>query len=126
MPASDAVRKSAKENKGMAAPARIAVGYLSTLLGNARLIQTKLRLAHPRKERKPEAAPMNYEKPKSGEWVQPVRKGYKMACCDCGLVHTLDFRIINRGRGKSVQFRAFRDNRATAAIRRGMKGKDTE
>lgn len=50
----------------------------------------------------------------AGEWIQPVRRGYKMACCDCGLVHTLDFRI-HRGR---AQFRAFRDNRASGQLRR--------
>lgn len=60
---------------------------------------------------------MKYDKPEAGEWVQPIRKGYKMACCDCGLVHVLDFRV-HRGR---VQFRVFRNNRATAAIRRHMK-----
>ncbi len=51
------------------------------------------------------------------EWEQPVRKGYRMACCDCGLVHTMDFRIRN-GR---IQFRARRNNRSTAQIRRYMK-----
>lgn len=62
---------------------------------------------------------MRYEKPKAGEWVQPIRKGYKLACCDCGLVHRMDFRTY----AKRVQFRVYRDNRATAAIRRGMKAK---
>ena len=47
-------------------------------------------------------------------WIQPVRKGYKMACCDCCLVHILDFRIEN-GR---VQFRAKRNNRSTSLMRR--------
>lgn len=37
-----------------------------------------------------------------------------MGCCDCGLVHRINFRVQN---GK-VQFQAFRDNRATAAKRR--------
>jgi hypothetical protein len=37
-----------------------------------------------------------------------------MKCCDCGLVHRMDFRIV-KGR---VQFRPFRDKRATAAARR--------
>jgi len=50
----------------------------------------------------------------AGEWVQPIRHGYRMRCCDCGLVHRLQFRI----EGDRVQFRAWRDNRATAAIRR--------
>jgi len=53
----------------------------------------------------------------AGEWIQPVRRGYRLACCDCGLVHTFDFRI-RKGR---AQFRAFRDNRKTAAKRRAMK-----
>lgn len=59
---------------------------------------------------------MKYEKPESNEWVQPIRKKYKMACCDCGLVHQMDFRI-KRNR---VQFRVRRDNRSTAGMRIGM------
>lgn len=55
-----------------------------------------------------------YDKPKPGEWVQPVRSGYRMSCCDCGLVHTLDFRV-HKGH---IQFRAFRNERATSAVRR--------
>jgi hypothetical protein len=60
---------------------------------------------------------MTYRQVQDGEWVQPVRRGYKMACCDCSLVHRVDFRVVN-GR---VQFRAYRDNRATAAKRRGKR-----
>ena len=62
---------------------------------------------------------MAYRIMKDGEWVQPVRKGYKMACCDCGLVHTINFRI-RKGR---VQLQAFRNNRATSRRRlaRGIK-----
>jgi hypothetical protein len=62
---------------------------------------------------------MKYDRPKAGEWVYPVRRGYKMACCDCGLVHKLDFRV-RKGR---IEFRVFRDNRATAAMRRWKKVK---
>lgn len=66
---------------------------------------------------------MAYDKPETDEWVQPVEEGYKMACCDCGLVHQMDFRVED-GR---AQFRVRRDNRATAGIRVSMgmrKGKD--
>jgi hypothetical protein len=56
----------------------------------------------------------DYEKPAPNEWVQPIKTGYRMECCDCGLVHALDFRTVN-GR---AQFRARRDNRATATKRR--------
>ena len=62
-----------------------------------------------------------YEKPKAGEWVQPIRKGYKMACCDCCLVHKMDFRTVRYGKaGKfvKVQFRVYRHARATATMRR--------
>ena len=55
-----------------------------------------------------------YEKPEAGEWVQPVRRGYKLACCDCGLVHTVDVRV----RAGRVQFRAFRNERSTSLLRR--------
>jgi hypothetical protein len=63
---------------------------------------------------------VKYEEPKAGQWVQPVKKGYKLACCDCGLVHVLDFRIRNG----NPQFRAFRNNRSTALLRRWMKAKE--
>jgi hypothetical protein len=51
------------------------------------------------------------------EWIMPKRRGYKMRCCDCRLVHTMDFRIKD-GR---VQFKPRRDERATAASRRKVK-----
>ena len=61
---------------------------------------------------------MRYSKPQEGEWIQPIRSGYKFMCCDCGLVHRMDFRLVSWSSGRKIQFRAFRDNRATAAVRR--------
>ena len=55
-----------------------------------------------------------YEKPKPGEWVLPIAEGYQMECCDCGLVHTIDFRVVD-GR---AQMRMRRDRRATLMKRR--------
>lgn len=60
---------------------------------------------------------MKYDKPKAGEWIQPVRRGYKLACCDCGLVHNVDFRLYKA----RIQFRVFRNERSTAAMRRKRK-----
>ena len=60
---------------------------------------------------------MRFEQTAAGEWIQPIKRGYKPRCCDCGLVHKVDFRIHN-GR---IQFRAFRDNRSTGQVRRHMK-----
>ena len=56
---------------------------------------------------------------RAGQWVQPVRRGYLMACCDCNLVHRMNFRI----RVGRVQFQAFRDSNETRRLRR--KGKRT-
>jgi hypothetical protein len=58
---------------------------------------------------------MKYDQAYDGEWIEPL-PGYKVACCDCGLIH----KIITRIRKKRVQFQAFRDNRATAQRRRSM------
>lgn len=48
------------------------------------------------------------------DWIQPIKKGYKMCCCDCGLVHNMNFRIFE-GR---IQFQVNRNNRATGQKRR--------
>lgn len=43
------------------------------------------------------------------------RRGMKLACCDCGLVHYLKPRLDARGR---IWVRVFRDDRATAGVRK--------
>ena len=53
-------------------------------------------------------------------WVQPVKRNYLMACCDCGLVHRMSFRVVS-GR---AQFKAQRAPRLTAARR--MKSKEAK
>lgn len=52
-----------------------------------------------------------------GEWVTVTRRGLKEQCCACGLIHKIDYRVVD---GK-IQFRATVDNRATAAARRNFK-----
>lgn len=37
---------------------------------------------------------MKYQQVYDGQWVRPVMNGYRMMCCDCGLVHELDFKVI--------------------------------
>lgn len=66
------------------------------------------------------------------EWVSPSRKKlYRMACCDCGLVHELEFSAVEvvtekrggwwKGRDLTVPFRvlfrARRNDRETAKMR---------
>jgi nitrate/TMAO reductase-like tetraheme cytochrome c subunit len=70
------------------------------------------------------------------DWVMPVMEGYRMACCDCGLVHEMKFavvKVVSKSRDGTkklaaadptheVLFKARRHNRATAQHRR-HKGK---
>ena len=61
-----------------------------------------------------------YTPREDNEWVKPTMRRHKIACCDCGLVHVFEFKVVYR----AVWFRAKRDNRATAARRReSRKGK---
>ena len=69
-------------------------------------------------------------------WVPPVMDGYRMVCCDCGLAHDMQFqaaKVTSTGENGSwecedldveeyrVLFRARRNNRSTAQIRRHRK-----
>lgn len=70
------------------------------------------------------------------DWIQPVMTGYKMGCCDCGLVHNMEF-VAVRASAKNpdgtfeyeeldttefrVTFRAQRNKRSTAQLRRHRK-----
>lgn len=50
---------------------------------------------------------------KDGEWIWPQMSGYELECCDCGLIHKLDFIVVNEDTGEPVNgmaivFRAYR------------------
>lgn len=53
-----------------------------------------------------------------GEWypVGPAMKR-KLVCCDCGLTHTIQFRVV----GGLVELRPYRNDSVTKAVRRGAK-----
>lgn len=51
---------------------------------------------------------MRFKQLFNGEWVFPVRRGYHIQCCDCGLVHRMNFALVKHGRGKRIAFQAFR------------------
>ncbi len=57
---------------------------------------------------------MKYIQLHDGLWFTPVMRGLRLICCDCGLVHSVDFKITKAG----VKMRATRNARATAAARR--------
>ena len=44
-------------------------------------------------------------------WCYPIMKDYKIVCCDCGLVH-------------DMEFRSRRNNRSTGQVRRHMRRKE--
>lgn len=61
-----------------------------------------------------------YHQITEGEWVEPVHRKFSLQCCDCALVHDMDFRVVKG----AVQFRVRKVNhRATAAARRPFKFK---
>jgi hypothetical protein len=66
---------------------------------------------------------MIYHQLHDNDWVRPIKKGYRIKCCSCGLVHVLDFKTIKHGKGISVMFRARRDLRATRRARKKQSGK---
>lgn len=49
-----------------------------------------------------------------GEWVRVRnRRRYRIACCDCGLVHDMEFRV----RDGKIELRAWRNPQATGGKR---------
>ncbi len=65
----------------------------------------------------------NYIQRFDGEWSD-VTAGRKVACCDCGLVHDEEYRILKAENGEESIVRAsWRNNRATAARRRSLKAR---
>jgi hypothetical protein len=32
---------------------------------------------------------------KSGQWINPWMIDFRMICCDCGLVHSMNFKVID-------------------------------
>ncbi len=84
-----------------------------------------------------------FKKVTSNGWEYPVMKKYKMACCDCGLVHNIDFQVIRilkvlkklkngtqervaetiSDKAYQIRLRATRNERSTAQMRRHDKKK---
>jgi hypothetical protein len=57
------------------------------------------------------------------DWIRPINNKFRMICCDCGFAHDLEFDTDTDGH---IMFRASRNNRSTAQIRRHLsaEGKD--
>ena len=67
------------------------------------------------------------------EWWEPL-PGYRLGCCDCGLVHDVEFQAVKlvkrkgldietgrKVKGAVILMRARRNNRSTANLRRHAK-----
>jgi hypothetical protein len=65
---------------------------------------------------------MKFKKVKKGEWQMPIMRAYKMACCDCGLVHSMHFMVIDPKTGKKlpgrVIMKGYRDEVNTKKLRK--------
>jgi hypothetical protein len=69
-----------------------------------------------------------YRQTIEGEWIRPALKGHLNQCCGCGLVHVLDFSVVDRITqdpipNASVHLRTRIDRRETAAARRKLRSK---
>ena len=61
---------------------------------------------------------MRYKIQKAGDWIQPRMKNYYVSCCDCGLAHRINFRLVPYGSPdpfsggykskRKIQFQVFR------------------
>lgn len=58
-----------------------------------------------------------YKETRDGDTIKVNGRLHKIACCDCGLIHLLEFRLV---KGSVITFKAYRDNRATAQRRRWL------
>lgn len=62
---------------------------------------------------------IEYPKLEDGDELRPQHRGFRLACCDCGLVHRINFRV----KDGQVHLKLWREKRATAGVRRGMRRK---
>lgn len=62
-----------------------------------------------------------YPKVFEGEWIAPRKTAFRIGCCDCGLVHRLNFKVFSTKTKKiipgKILLQAFVDSRATAGKR---------
>jgi hypothetical protein len=60
---------------------------------------------------------MKYPIFKDNEWITPHYTKFKLICCDCSLVHDVQFRIYK----DKIQFKLKRNNKSTGQARRTKK-----
>lgn len=50
-------------------------------------------------------------------WVCPIPAGYLMQCCDCGLIHEVEFRVAKYESDKSDEFEVVEDKNIQVQFR---------
>lgn len=63
----------------------------------------RLPLGHDGPHREDQGEP-EFSAVEDGEWIQPEKPRHPIKCCECGLEHGMEFRVV----AGNVQFRAFR------------------
>jgi len=56
-----------------------------------------------------------------GEWLTVAWRDNRDQCCDCGLIHKVNYRVNKDGQ---LEVQVFRDGKATGGARRAKKEKD--
>lgn len=59
-----------------------------------------------------------YETLRDGKWVNTPARRYRIGCCDCGLVHDVEFRMVVTADGQFQLQRRLRRNKRQSAIAR--------
>jgi endonuclease YncB( thermonuclease family) len=68
---------------------------------------------------------MRAEQVYDGDTFETTGADVRLICCDCGLSH--DFRIVKRPHRRGYRITVRRNERSTAAVRKGMEhGKEKE
>lgn len=57
----------------------------------------------------------------NGDFYIVRKRNFRIMCCDCGLVHRYNHFIEKIGKRQVIVAQVFRDERATAAARRGKR-----
>jgi hypothetical protein len=60
----------------------------------------------------------SYPQALSTEWFNPKHRKFRHMCCDCNLIHVVDFKVDEKG---AIWMRWNPDEKATAAARRKKK-----
>lgn len=60
---------------------------------------------------------MKYPQLHDGDWIRVPFRGFRAICCDCGLTHVFNFKLV----GRELRMQVKRHARATAAARRKKK-----